>query len=342
MSTNKSDELIWLSSSYNYRRLNGNAYKSFDDADEIKCEVLHINLGKKYYNFMDFCMKITGILKKFNVLSFTGTIDIDKCTIVNIWMYEQIYNMLKVNSETNASKVINELRNIWNNYSQTIHCDIRSDLGNMDNFTRYKKIYDHAINYESILLHLVSKNYACTKKFKDYLVEIDNIYNTLKGTETADDITREKVLQYFGKVHREKKLSPSQCLKVIEEAPVSSRNVETMSSPKESEEALGHRAKGKSELQEPSILLTTEAVQASDKPFNVSSVVIPLLLIPIISFILYKFTPAKVWLDSLYQKRNQVRSFLYGEDYKDYLENIYEMGNNNHQMKSHEIGYHPV
>ncbi|SBT02032.1 PIR Superfamily Protein, partial [Plasmodium ovale curtisi] len=175
--TDKDLEDITQNAIKNYRNLNGH-YKSYNH-DDI-CNEVETNLVK-YEGINDFCMNVTGILKKFNKLSFYGSSDIRKCTIVNLWLFDYIVNeIIKDDPSKNITAVLSELFKFWNKIISHNICDIETSLHHKNYLNDIKKLYDYAINYDALKMYAVGNMYTCSKSVKEYIERINNLYEEVK------------------------------------------------------------------------------------------------------------------------------------------------------------------
>ncbi|KMZ93726.1 hypothetical protein PVMG_06036 [Plasmodium vivax Mauritania I] len=229
----QNDPNISLTSSYNYGRFNRIEYRSFDDDDEYQCDVMNSKLENKYSKFKEFCMQLTGNLKQYDKISLIGFDNSVKCTLLNLWMYDQIYDMLKAHDEHDPHKMMGQISDIWTKYSGPTNCVILYELDDKNNFIDNKKLYDYVLNHHYINIHLATKNHVCKKNFKDYLIETEKIYKTLKAQhKTEKGYNYCMILDDFEKIHpKGELLSQLPCVQIIENEVTPSRINEPRDSP---------------------------------------------------------------------------------------------------------------
>ncbi|CAG9480864.1 unnamed protein product [Plasmodium vivax] len=346
-------EHISKTSSYYYDKLSRKDHRSYDQNDETKCNASNSNLEGKYSSFKEFCMQLTGIFKNYSYISSSLSNKSIMCLTLNMWMHEQIYNMLKTKDEDDPRKIIDGIRDIWTNYTASTNCDIRVELSKKQDFLENKKLFDYTINYNNIVMHLATESHKCTQEYKDYIDEIQTIYKTQKGIhDSRPDYNYCEVLDNFEKINTQEKLAAVRCTQVQDRANhlVAERSAETYGSPGErgirGQAGVSglHMQQGSrgivdsQEFQGPPTILP----QAEDTPSTTPVAAgIPLVGVPVISYLLYKFTPVGSMFGSRARRRNPIGSNMFGGEHYN-MEDMYQMGNDDHPMRDHIIGYHPV
>ncbi|KMZ87227.1 hypothetical protein PVBG_04012 [Plasmodium vivax Brazil I] len=300
------DSDISMTSTYYYGRFNIMEYRFSDADDQGQCNRMNSKLGNKYSKFKDFCLQLTGNLKQYNKISLIGLDNSVKCVLLNLWMYEKIYDMLNAHGEYYPHEMIGQIRNIWTKYSEPTNCIILSELDNKSDFIDNKKLYDYVLNHHNIDIHLASKKHVCKRKFKDYLIEIEKIYKTLKAQHrTEEGYNYCKILADFEKIHPEGELlSKLPCLQIIEDAVTPSRRIEPRGSLTESSAEVmepsvstgemgivgspsSRRVSWSPELQGPQ--QSSAMSEVAEAPSNIPATAgISLIGVPVFSYLMYK------------------------------------------------------
>lgn len=175
------DETLHLTARINYSTLD----KGFNYKDEDrKCNELQRDLENRD-GVKDFCIKLTGNLKNYDRLNIYGPFDNDTCTVLNFWMYNNFFN--KITKDDDTQKIItfySKLYKYWESAISREKCDIHTYLNVKANFNDLKKLYDYATNYESLKLYMAGKNNVCTENFKQY---IDGMHELIKNAQSKCD-----------------------------------------------------------------------------------------------------------------------------------------------------------
>ncbi|SBT72877.1 PIR protein [Plasmodium ovale] len=339
-----SDKELTLTSSYNYSRLD-KIYKS--EGDPTLCNELNQKLSE-YEGINDFCMKLTRALSKLEDLLFSGPFNMDRCTIINYWMHDKLFNaIIKSDDLEKNSYVLSEIFNIWGRISSHSVCDMYPHLNIKNNFNEVKKLYDFATDYENIRLHLTNKKHVCTKRFQAYIEDILQLYEKAKSKRDSSDVAYTKVLNYFEKVYTSKKLSDVTCIEVIDVTTTARTNLQNLSSGevRGPEQAGGESHKGEFQEQSESgpshHYPEAHMNYPSHFPSNiVMGVVFSLSGVFLIFFILKKFSPFSTWLRSPLRGKNIIENNFEEEETNKCLENIYEHVDKYYEDGKHLIGYH--
>ncbi|SBS91756.1 PIR Superfamily Protein [Plasmodium ovale curtisi] len=306
--TNIDKDISILGSTYNYDRIN-NWYKSYGDT--AICNSMEESLSN-YQGIKDFCIQLTGVLKKFNNLSFTGPFANDPCTIINYWMYDYLFNrIIKQDGSKDITTILAKLYSFWENLISLSTCDIKSYLGVQNNFNDLKHLYDYATNYENIKLYLTEKSLMCTENIKKYLDQIHEIYKRAqqKCASSHDYCT---VLEYIHKKYNTEKVLDLKCIVTLssELTPGQGKNGERMDA----------HTRGQHVEMEVQHDPYSTGMPKSDTPSTSASNIImasafPIFGVILIFFILYKFTPIGTLLQSKLNKGKGKMKFMNEESY---------------------------
>ncbi|SBT55973.1 PIR Superfamily Protein [Plasmodium ovale wallikeri] len=306
--TNIDKDISTLSSTYNYDRF---SYRYKSSGDIEICNTMEQSLSN-YQGIKDFCIQLTGVLKEYNNLSFTGPFSNDPCTIINYWMYDYIFNkIIKQDDSKNITPILAKLHDFWAKLINLNTCSIKSYLGVQNNFNDLKNLYDYATNYENIKLHLAEKSLICTENIKKYLHEIHEIYKRAQQKcASSDDYCT--VLEYIHKKYNTQQVLDLKCI-----LPFSSH---LTPGPGKNGERMDARAQGQRVEMEAQDNPYSTGMPKSDTPSNSPSNIImasafPIFGIILIFFILYKFTPIGTLLRSKLNKGKDQLKFMNEENY---------------------------
>ncbi|SBT57402.1 PIR Superfamily Protein [Plasmodium ovale wallikeri] len=319
------DKELYLTASKNYSILDGNSDYTDDDN---KCSELQRDLENRD-GIKDFCIKVTGNLKKYSELEFYGPFSDDRCTVVNYWMYNYLFNTIyKEDTIENIGTVMNKILTLWKSIIKLETCDINWNLNVKANFNDLKKLYDYATNYGNIKPYMASKGYACTKNFKNYIDEIRNLHKTAttKCNSRSDNYC--SVLTYIKEKHSDKNIFDLICIKEVN--PLGSYTSRGHGGYLHAG-AHGYEGAGRhSSAQYPRLRSRKIAVVA----FPILGTVFTFLM-------LYKYTALGPWLRSQLQKKNIIEHNQ-DEEEDDSLDDIYDGTYTNYERCTQNIGYHPA
>ncbi|KMZ86058.1 hypothetical protein PVBG_05457 [Plasmodium vivax Brazil I] len=123
-------------------------------------------------NFHNICMSITGVIDLFNEIRILNSFDNNKCTVFALWMYDYLIKELKYHYDySKIAKFINIINPIFKRYSTSIGCKIPSYIGIERYVGTLKILYDFAINYDTIMLHISNNRNKCSEEFSKYIKE---------------------------------------------------------------------------------------------------------------------------------------------------------------------------
>ncbi|SBT54321.1 PIR Superfamily Protein [Plasmodium ovale wallikeri] len=314
-----------LPSSKNNIRLN-NWYKSYEY--ERECDKLEQSLPD-YSEIKDFCLNFTGNLKDFSKLSFWGPFQNHRCTILNYWAHDQLFNVIiKDSTSDNITNLLSGIFPIWNEFLEATNCSMRPQMNIPNYFITMKKLYYYAMDYETIERYIRDNDYKCNENIKNYLEDVDNLYNETKGKCNSRRELECSVLKDIEEVYKLDKFEKLDC------------EVETSSTlPR----GLGgqHLAPRQPE-DEPSAMLGEKTDSVEDSPSNtITGAIFPIFGSFILFFITYKFTPLKSWIQSRILGKKIIGHNMNEEDINESLENTYE---NFSAIKEydHNISYNPL
>ncbi|GAB69473.1 CYIR protein [Plasmodium cynomolgi strain B] len=327
----QNDPIVSMTASY-YNILNNIPYRYPHSYDQIQCDGVNSKLQYKYRQFGDFCLHLTAILKNYDKIRLVGGNSV-KCIFLNLWIYEQIYDMPEVHNEDDRQKIMSEIRNFWSIYPKSSNCVIREELSTKQDFLDNKKLFDYTINYRNIEIHIRNEGHKCTKRVKNYLDEIQEIYKRLKAQpRTEKGYNYYNILEDFEKINQYGELlSKFLCPHTINDADTpSTRDEERVSSAGPSVELMepsvstgesviigqriSRRESGYPELQGPQH--SPEMSEVAEAPLTIALTGgIPFIGVATISYLLYKFTPVGSLLYPRVQKiKNTIQNIIRGRN----------------------------
>ncbi|SBT54184.1 PIR Superfamily Protein [Plasmodium ovale wallikeri] len=301
----------YLHSVRNYKNLDNDNFK--EHGDTTKCNPLKLHTTN-YPNFNDFCLKLTGILNKFNELPSSFLFDNNRCKFIYMWTYDKLFNGILNKTEDKIDSLMGWMHHFWHRDGNYI-CDINTDLPKRMDFEKMKVLYDYATDYESLKKYLEDSQFLCTEAFKTYLEQIVNVYTEAKGTCTnASPEKYCKLLTIIDNKYNSNELSELNCkgLKpVIHDRPDS---------------------------------LDARVVPEQEDSHSSNAVVFvfPLISIILTFLILYKFTPFGRWINSRFLKKRVIESQIDEEQEYEFTEHSYVPMNTNSQNGTHNISYHSM
>ncbi|SBT83379.1 PIR protein [Plasmodium ovale] len=301
----------YLHSVRNYKNLDKDYYK--ENGNTIKCNTLKSQTSN-YPDFNDFCLKFTGILNKFNELSFEFLFDNNRCNFIYMWTYDKLFNGILNKTEDKIDTLMGWMYQFWYRGENKI-CDINTDLPKRVDFEKMKVLYDYATDYESLKRYLEDRQFLCTEAFKTYLEQIVNAYKEAKRTCT--DISPEKyckLLTIIDKVYKNNELSELKCKGL---KPVNHEHPDSLDVRVVPEQEGSHLS-------------------------NAVVFVFPLISIILTFLILYKFTPFGRWINTRFLKKNLIERHIDEEQPYEFLEHSYVPMNTNSQNDTHNISYHSI
>ncbi|SBT83488.1 PIR protein [Plasmodium ovale] len=307
-----------------YIRLN-KWYKSYEY--ESECDKLEQSLSD-YSGIKDFCLNLTGSLKDFNKLSFSGPFQNHRCTILNYWTHDQLFNII-INNSTNDNivKLLSGILPIWNGFFEATNCAIRSQMHIQNYFSTMKKLYYYAMDYETIEGYIRDNDYKCNENIKNYLEDVDNLYNKTTGRCNSGRDLDCSVLKDIEVVYKLDKFKKLDCEVETSILPSGPDRPHLEPHPPEDESGLMLDAK-------------RDAMEASSSN-TITGAIFPIFGSFILFFITYKFTPLKSWIQSRILSKKIIGHNMNEEDINESLENSYENFNAIKEY-DHNISYNPL
>ncbi|SBT02076.1 PIR protein [Plasmodium ovale] len=305
------DPNLYLSSSTNYSVLDNNSVYTKGDGN---CAKLEHELGNKA-GIKEFCKKLAGNLENFENLKFYGAFDWDRCTVINYWVHNYIFNIIyKDDTLETITTALGKFWVLWETFIPRKTCDISSNLNVKANFNDLKKLYDYATNYESLKLYMAGKNNVCTENFKQYIDGMQEIIKNAQSKCASESYDYCFLLNYINNKYTIKTLLELRC--VIQGANTTAHVSQDQ----------GTYAKYTS---------------SRSRSRNIAVVAFPILGTVFTFLMLYKFTAPGSWLRSQLQKRNIMKHNI-DEEENELLDDIYDDSHRNYETSEQYIGYHPA
>ncbi|SBS91770.1 PIR protein [Plasmodium ovale] len=334
-----------------------NNYKKLDDwyyvyGDESKCSEFEKEL-EGYKGIKNFCLNLTGILKRFNDLRIESLYDGDRCAVINYWTYEYIHNKLpSMNGSDTILTSIGILYKYWNTFVGNQNCPIDTMLNVQPYHKKTKTLYDYVLDYDTIKRYVENTSYSCSQTFNDYIEEGFKIYDQVKRECSLSSVEPFCILiRNINKIENKKNLLKLTCPKVIDDKTYSAEQKKLLQREGEDmlqEEKSEYRDTREGEfgqIHHPGSSAIHGSPSEQSSSFNLPlGVLLPIFGIFLILFIFYKFTPFGPSLFGRYIKKKINPSSINEdqESIEQMLDNTYEQYNSNSLTTEHQIGYNPL
>ncbi|SBT83095.1 PIR protein [Plasmodium ovale] len=312
--------IISLPSSLNYRHLNNFGYDLY--GDDMKCDKLQDDLKKRHSNIENFCLKLTGILKKFDNLKITSLSDNDRCSVVIYWMYDTIFkDIIDKKVHDDILSFIGYISNLFQHFHEEKKCPFQGNLTDKGVFYKMKMLYYYGIDYDSIVVQQNNLLFECTEDYSNYIKAYVQTYNDIEAECKGNSSSLYcSLLEEIKRIKYKNDLSKLEyCTPLLKEG-------------HEFRSEMGDHNSDEEEAE------TSYAPITSGSNVGLS-VVFSLLGILFISSIFYKFTPFGPWIRSRIIKNLNERYDVDEEEAEKLLENPYKFSNINSNNNGHNIGY---
>ncbi|SBS91901.1 PIR Superfamily Protein [Plasmodium ovale curtisi] len=319
------DEMKRLNSISHYAKLdNNNSWNS----DDTECNELQ-KVFTKYRTIFEFCASLTGNLKNFQKLYSQALFRNDRCTYLNIWIYDRLLKEGFKIHDTDRNRIVSKILTYWEKYKIPDECAPEFDGIEDENFSEMKKLYDFVLDYHMIKYNTEDKDYECSAEYSSYIDEGFDLYEKIKS-DCRNSVKKYcKVLDDIKEMNNDQEILRLKCKEKSAHPPGESEQ-EGRSSHQHHRDA--------SLITSPE----TEVPSSSTGSSNGLAVTFPIMGILIVLFILYKFTPAGPWIHSRLIKKKLFGNNIKEEETQRFLENIYEYENENNQNNVQNISYHPL
>ncbi|SBT01771.1 PIR Superfamily Protein [Plasmodium ovale curtisi] len=330
--------MYWLYSIRNYKNLDKDRNKMYiekvDKCDDLRGELKKV-LKKDYTGILDFCEKLGGILNKLNTLDIVSFFNNDRCSVVNYWAYDYMFNnFFKDHSTMDILKFLGVLSEFWKEFAGEKSCSLYMFLTTEDYFKLEKTFYHYILDYPNIKLNIESKKFMCTPKLKEYLKNGFEAYKKVKGfCATNPDATYCSLLKGFLEKQDSDDILELECnydssgglnLTGDQERSHSFEQDPT------DESQQGFQAFRAADQDESSI-------SSSSTPIAVALPTVGALLT---SFIFLKFTPLRSWLHRHFTGNKMFMFNENGEETNTLFEDGYEHSHTYSPTDEHYIHYH--
>ncbi|SBT52301.1 PIR Superfamily Protein [Plasmodium ovale wallikeri] len=324
--------IVTLPSSNRYKWLD---MRHLGKGDSKKCDELYIKKGDDFDPLHMLCLRLIGNLEKYDDLTFLDVFPESTCKYFNLWIYEHLSGIYSNMNDTEATSTITKIISIWRNFNLKDNCTkyFISFIG-YPQYKKMKELYDYALNYKYLLLGTDKDKLKCTTEENAYIEDSIRLYQEVKQ-DCSTDKDEKGYCVVIDDIEKEFSMGELSTLKCHEI--------------KESLSDL-------SEETEPEMDFETKSARAEDpvpgiggvgspsthaSPDNVVTGIFPALGVPLILFILYKFTPFGTWFKDRLQ-RNQIIEYNIHEDSSHELsENGFLHSNDESESFINHIGYLP-
>ncbi|SBT53035.1 PIR Superfamily Protein [Plasmodium ovale wallikeri] len=140
------------------------------------CENSDIKFKNEYW-FKIFCYQFARNLETIHdVISIRTDLQENRCNSLIYWMHNKAKNVYEEAKIQNETKIIDELRKVWNNINETEYksrsniCKTNYNTITLDNRKRMKKMSDYCENYNDLHGKLTKVRPNC-KIFYDYFMK---------------------------------------------------------------------------------------------------------------------------------------------------------------------------
>ncbi|SBT57868.1 PIR Superfamily Protein [Plasmodium ovale wallikeri] len=205
-----------------------------------------------------------------------------------------------------------------------------------DNFNDLKKIYDFFQNYDSIDLSIGAPNSDCTAKYKEYVDSCFELYKNVKRTCELKEDGYCKIFKHFLKIYKKEELKQLTCSGTKPPQPVVEREYTVHLHDTEAD--LGEGVQG----MEAHMQIYKGGIYDSSHSDNMMSTFFPILGIFSVLFLLYNFTPFRLWLHNIISNKKIIQHNHYEDENEESFEIEYEKPLRNNQYNRHDVSYHSI
>ncbi|SBT52291.1 PIR Superfamily Protein [Plasmodium ovale wallikeri] len=317
-----------------------------------KCEDLNGELVDQFGshdNISLFCSRLVGNLYNYKILPTLYKLEKYKCQYLNLWICERLPKELGKTDNENSQRIIDKIKNIWNDYNLTGVCalDFISYI-NDPNYIRMKQLYYYALNYSILNSYFDTQKKLCTDEDKQLILENIKLYELVKReceTNYGTDSLLCTALGNIRSIYTNDELSKLTCNGKISKEDIQ-REIQNSLEERDSNPApdgemptSGDYGRIVEEFRSGAI--TPEESSLFSNSSKATSVVFPLISTVFIFFSLYKFTPAGSWLHSRLLRNKIVPLNESAGETNEILEDTFDSVNKNITEYNHHVGYHP-
>ncbi|SBS89157.1 PIR Superfamily Protein [Plasmodium ovale curtisi] len=326
---------------YDLSILNANVcYRKLDKAPNY-----YIDVDEQFWNnyIKEACIKKSNIfetlLKGFHYVAYLKKKD--ENFYDNRWNYLYFWVGSKalenVVPTCSFLEVISLLKNV-REYIQKDNYDYDILKITPENFNDLKEIYDYFINYDSIELKIGGNTSNCTELYKKYVDSGYEVYDRVKSKcQHEEEEEYCKLFHYIIHKHSDKVLKKLKCNGTMPPLSVEEhRQKHLHDSPREVD------VEGQIQGLGSYLQVHTGGTSPSSGSDNVMSTFFPILGIFSILFLLYNFTPFRIWSHNILSKKEIIRHNDYEDESNEFFENEYESSDRNNHYKRYDINYHSI
>ncbi|SBT83803.1 PIR protein [Plasmodium ovale] len=273
--------------------------------------------------------------------------DNEKCKNLNYWLYHTVIQKYPhiTEDKISSSDIIRKLHEAWKKYDFDDKCKFDMYKLKKTDFFYMKALYDYARDFDIIKSRVSLSSGKCFEDYYGYIEKGKNAYSYFNNKcsveiEAVVDMSEVcKEFLYVKSIEKSPELSTLTCEKVGK----SQLRKEGRGDAQHHLEEGNPRDHGDSHLQhEGEDALSSEV--SSDFTLSHASLAIgfPLLVISLIFFILYKFTPLGSWLRSYLLRKNIHIYNMNGDVLQEFSSSTNEISSRNGMNNDHHISYHGI
>ncbi|SBS92169.1 PIR Superfamily Protein [Plasmodium ovale curtisi] len=326
---------------YDISNLNSNVcYRKLDRAPDV-----FIDRNEQFWNdyVKNACIKDTkmfnSLLKAFYYVAYLEKYD--EIFYDDRWNYLYFWVGNKAIENTKEKCTFEEVMSILNSVKLHIHksgydydiTEIKTDY-----FKYLKVVYDYFQNYNNIKLKIGLYTSDCTQSYKQHVEGSFDIYEKLKTEcQRNEEKAHCKMLKYIIEKHGNKLLTKLTCLGNKPPFSVEDHRKQVLEEV-DTEIYLEHSTQTSGAHKQ----VPTGEKSSSLSSDDMMSTFFPILGIFSILFLLYNFTPFRIWLHNILSKKEIIRHNDYEDESNEFFENEYESSDRNNQYKRYDINYHSI
>ncbi|SBT73468.1 Plasmodium vivax Vir protein, putative [Plasmodium ovale] len=315
----KKSNIVTLPSSNRYKWLD---MRHLGKGDSKKCDELYIKKGDDFDPLHILCLRLIGNLEKYDDLTFLDVFPKSTCKYLNLWIYEHLSSIYSNMNEADASSTIQKIIPIWTKFNSKNNCPMEfiSFIGYSQYYKKMKELYDYALNYKYLLLGIDKDKLKCTTEENAYIEESITLYDEVKRDCSTNRSEKDYcvVIDDIHEAYSKGELSTLKCHEIKES--LSDLSEETDFVP-----GIGG--------------IGSASTQSSSD--NVVVGIFPVLGIPLISFVLYKFTPFGTWFKDRLQRNKIFEHNIHEDSSHELSENGFLHSNDESESFMNHIGYLP-
>ncbi|SBS84747.1 PIR Superfamily Protein [Plasmodium ovale curtisi] len=298
------------------------------------CKELNEKLPPNYENFNNFCYKLTRNLYKISDSLNKNPENNEECTNLIYWIYYEIVKNKYYGKadDISLSEVIQNFSDLWENYDYYGKCKFEYYKINATDFNILKQLYDYSRNYSTIheRSNKVSEN--CKKYYCNYINNIVQAY--ISAESGCSESMDKKYCTLFTEIKNSKKpgilFEHFKCVQgelkegLVDEEKILRARTQA-SSLHRYDYSLGNIALGNS---------------SSRVVIKVFFSILGILLICF--FLIYKFTPARGWINDIIQKKKRTWGIMNEKVPEPGLEQTSEYEEEKEKNEKLKISYHSL